>query len=1268
MAKNPDGLPATGTRQGGGPAALPLGHAARWMLRDSLFSEDPGRQRLRVRLTFTRPPTWDEVDSAWRDVGSACASLRLRWRAGPGEEGEVFQGPTAAPLSPGPMPPLPLSDGAPLCVASWDEKTGGFSLVAHHAVLDGRSLRRVLGAFLARLSTGLPPPPLAAASWIEASPESAAAALAFLSPRLLGRSATRWHHLPGEKRSAARLRHKLGPDASRALLQRARDLDLGAAAMVTWAWAQAVCTVAGTAAARLGQTRSGPTLDQSTGCWIRTFPLVVPRHSHHSWKEEIQSLRRDSHSARSFDSVPPGALTSLFGADGPWDTVIMVENTTLAEWLDREFPGLVATCNLLESPGDPLIASAWISPDLELALETTPDGPSPTTSSELLNTWAEILGHLLAGHPHPLPLPPALEGPAPSPTTHLSATWHAAATAHADRSALFTERGALSYAELDARVNGLAQALHLAGVSRGHRVASRLNDRALNTITLLACSRLGAIHTPIDPALPPARVERKLLSIEADLLLADDPDWQPEPTPKRRFDPGTIPPAPCNLPFPTEPTDRLALLFTSGSTGQPKGVWLDHRGVDMETAAIARLLDLGPGDRVLQMASSGFDASLEEIYSTLRSGAMLVPLPPGGAGDFATFHRFVSQHRLTILNFPTAFWIAWSRWLRDSGRPVPPDTRAIVIGGEAATAEAVADWFAAGGAGKPILNTYGPTETSIVVTSHRIDGPLSATPPIGKPLPGVMVRLASAEGHAVPPRVGGELIIGGPFVGPGYLDPAAEEGKFATAGGVRWYRTGDLAIADEQGNLHFLGRIDEQLKIRGHRVEPEETRRALLSHPLVADAHVAAYPPGAASPALAAWILPRAELPGDWSTRLARHGKASLPAAAVPSLWACLTAFPLNERGKLDRARLPAPAPAAADFARRDPPRGPVESALAEIYSRLLGQVGVGRDDSFFDLGGSSMDAMRLFAEIAATWQKSLPMALLARAPTPALLARHIQGGESAAGEPVVQALPMVTDGRNPALFCIHGGDGGVLFYRGLADAFSGRQNLLAIESPALGSAEPLDTGSVESLASEYILAMRRRQPRGPYRIAGYSFGGVVAYEMARQLEADGESIAFLCLFDTINPATTLRPYGARERLFVYWTSLGPASVIAKSAALASRVAQGIATFTRVRIENTLARLIARSRPHSPLRGLQVRDAHGQAMDAYRPGPLLAPLTVVKAATGDHKFATPVDYGWSVCASRLVLLTVPGTHSTLFDPAHVGTLAETLLEQPGLKP
>lgn len=261
----------------------------------------------------------------------------------------------------------------------------------------------------------------------------------------------------------------------------------------------------------------------------------------------------------------------------------------------------------------------------------------------------------------------------------------------------------------------------------------------------------------------------------------------------------------------------------------------------------------------------------------------------------------------------------------------------------------------------------------------------------------------------------------------------------------------------------------------------------------------------------------------------------------------------------------------------------------------------------------------------------------------------------------------MVTDGRTPALFCIHGGDGGVLFYRGLADAFSGLQNLFAIESPALGSAEPLDTGSVESLAAEYIRAMRHRQPRGPYRIAGYSFGGVVAYEMARQLEADGESIGFLCLFDTVNPALVLRPYGAKERFRVYWTSLGDTGTAAKLAALAKRVVRGIVTFTRVRVENKLARLIARTRPHSSLRGLQVRDAHGQAMVAYRPGPIRAPLTVVKAATGDHKFDTPADYGWGECAAHLVLLSVPGTHSTLFDPANVGALADTLLQQPGLK-
>lgn len=1237
------------------------------MLRDSLFSEDSGRQRLHVRLTFNRQPSSGDVATAWRATCEACASLRLHWRAGAAEEGEIFELPAAPALADDPLRSLPITDGAPLCRAAWDEQTGEFSLIAHHSALDGRSLRRVLDAFLSRLTTGQTLPPLAAARWSEPSAETIDAARKFLAPRLAGLPAARWNYPPGSKRSGISLRKQLGPEASRKLLQRTRDWDLGAAAMVTWAWGQAVCQAAGTGAARVGQTRSGPPLENATGCWIRTFPLLIPRHGAGSWREAVQSLRRDSHTARTFDSVPPGAFADLFGQDGPWDTVIMVETTTQVAWLESKFPGLISTCTVLESPGDPIIASAWISPDLEIAIETTADGPTEGAAETLLGFWVEILENLIEGRAEPLPEIPSLEGPPPAPVANLAEIWRDAATTHAARPAILTSEGSITYAQLAARAESLAAALHASGIKEGARVASRFTDRTHNIVVFLSCLRLGAIHVPIDPALPEGRVEMILLLARPDILLADDPAWQPASAPALRLDPRAITPGVCPAPFPNNPTAPLAILFTSGSTGQPKGVWLDHRGVALETAAVASTVGIGPEDRVLQMASPGFDASLEEIVSALRSGAALAPLPPGGAGDFATFHRFVGHSRLTILAFPTAYWIAWSRWLRDTGRPVPPDTRAVIIGGEPATAEAVADWFAAGGPDKPVFNGYGPTETSIIVTSHWIDGPLLAPPPIGKPLPGVIARFASPEGHAVPPRVGGELIIGGPFVGPGYLDATAEDGKFAEALGTRWYRTGDLAIADENGDLHFLGRIDEQLKIRGHRIEPEETRRALLSHPLVADAHVAAYPPGSSNPALAAWIIPRADLPADWASRLARHGKASLSAAAVPTLWATLPAFPLNERGKLDRARLPEPAPAVGDNARHAPPRGPVETTLVEIYSRLLGQNSIGRDDSFFDLGGSSMDAMRLFAEIASEFGKHLPMALLARAPTPALLAEHIVADHENEGGPRVHALPMVTNGRNPALFCIHGGDGGVLFYRGLAEAFSAHQNLLAIESPALGSAEPLDTGSVESLATEYIRAMRRRQPRGPYRIAGYSFGGVVAYEMARQLEADGESIGFLCIFDTVNPALALRPYGAKERFRVYWTSLGDTATTAKLAALAKRVVQGVITFTRVRVESKLARLIARTRPHSSLRGLQVRDAHGQAMDAYRPGPILSPLTVVKAATGDHKFDVPVDYGWNACASSLVLLTVPGTHLTLFDPANVGTLAEILLDQPGLK-
>ncbi|OYV03127.1 MAG: non-ribosomal peptide synthetase, partial [Verrucomicrobiales bacterium VVV1] len=388
---------------------------------------------------------------------------------------------------------------------------------------------------------------------------------------------------------------------------------------------------------------------------------------------------------------------------------------------------------------------------------------------------------------------------------------------------------------------------------------------------------------------------------------------------------------------------------TSGSTGIPKGVLLSHGGVANEAVAMAGLLELGPGDRVLQFASPGFDAALEEVFATLSSGATLVPRSKEIAEDLEVFHHFLGTAGITVLDLTTAYWAIWCAWMTEGNQLIPPGIRAVVVGGERLSAAAVADWERAGGGKIPLINSYGPTEASIVATAEILTGlNEKADPPIGRPLPGVIARVADAEGARVPEGAAGELWLGGYGVSPGYWKRTQRTAaRFVVIGEKRFYRTGDRVYRDATGRLRFLGRIDNQLKIRGHRVEPEEVKQAAESYPGVGSCHA-----DLVDGHLSAWVKWTGMPPAGWPALLAQHLSKTLPSAAVPVRWAEVDAFSLTERGKLDTTKLPPPLLTTRGSLDHEAPETVEEKRLAEIWRELLGLREIGRDDSFFDLGG----------------------------------------------------------------------------------------------------------------------------------------------------------------------------------------------------------------------------------------------------------------------------------------------------------------------------
>jgi amino acid adenylation domain-containing protein len=1222
-----------------------------------LHAREPGAEVEQVVLRFRAELPAAVVAEAWRATVAETAVLRCRVTergpvsaAGEGSAG-VATGFSADWLAEDRV--RPFGTGPPWRTCHFADSRRWVWTFAH-ALLDGRSITAVLRAFLRRLA-GRPAPPLALAAWQPADEATRGRAMEHFR-QVLRDAEVAEPDFGGE----GRVRQARSLGKAEELESAAAVAGVTAATLVTWAWGQVLLRAAGVEKALIGQVRSGRRREGEAGFTLNTLPLAVGRAGAGPAADEWSALRREMLALRDFEGIAPQDLPEeVFPENGPWSSVLMIERGELLHELGDDGE-LLESAELHEQPSGGLLASAWLRPELKLEVETDGGGAA---AGALLRHWAAVIESILAdpgGMAVTLADLPAADreaisrwedgGPALAGPGHLTDAWRQAVASHEARQAVWTTAGSWTYRELDEEVERWAAALADAGVSAGRTVAVSASDRRGWPLALLALARRGAVYLPLDARAPVPRRQAIVRAADPAVILttsgAAEDFGLPRVTPDEAGSAGASsakPAARSGL-----AADVLAVLFTSGSTGEPKGVLLGHAGVLNEARWTAGVLGLGPGDRLLQFSSPGFDTSLEEMLSCLLSGATLVPRPDDLTDDFARFQDFVAMAGITVLDLPTAYWSAWSAWLAENKLRVPGCVRATIIGGERASARSVADWQAAGGG--LLWNGYGPTETSIIATAIEITA-APGDPPIGRPLPGCRVRVADAAGRTVPAGAAGEIRIGGPCVGPGYLDGDLRQ-AFVEEGDGRWYRTGDLGRWDAWGRLHFIGRRDDQVKIRGHRIEPEEIIRALEAFPGVAAAHAGPWGEG---PLLAAWVRWSGPVPADWQKRLRQCLARELPPAFVPVLWAAVDEFPLTERGKLDRRALPAPMPWKSS--NHQAPASPTEQELAVWWDELLGCGPPGRQDDFFELGGDSLAALRLFSRICGELGTTLPMTTLIAAPTLAGLAAAIDAGSADAG---VVPLVRLREGSGPPLVCLHGGDGGVFFYRQLAESLQPDIPLLTLESPALGAAEPPAGMEVEALARRYLVALRRHQPQGPYRLAGYSFGGVMAYEMAARLRAAGEEVAFLGLFDTENPAAAWRRYSLAERAAVFWRASAGRALPLRLARLLGRIAAGIEVHFRVKLEQAAVRHFRRSSPYGRLRALQVREQHATAMDAYRPAPLDLPLHLFRTAAVDDKFAVAPDYGWSALTPRLRIADVPGEHLTMFSPRNAPALAREL--------
>jgi len=807
----------------------------------------------------------------------------------------------------------------------------------------------------------------------------------------------------------------------------------------------------------------------------------------------------------------------------------------------------------------------------------------------------------------------------------------------------------LTYGEFNARANQWAHYLRSRGVGPGERVGICLESSTDFAIVVLAVLKSGAACVPLDPNYPEERRAYMLQDVRARVLISEK-GMSPEAALNG-----------CELMVPADlskvlssqpttnpgstatPDDTAYVIYTSGSTGKPRGVLLAHAGLVNYNTNAARFYSITPDDRVLQFCSVSFDIALEELFITWLSGATLILRTDETPLAIPEFLEWIEQQRITVLDLPTAYWHEWVHEFAELNNMVPPELRLVIVGGEKPSSQAYTRWRDAVASRVRWINTYGPTEASICATAFEPafdpGAPIPDNIPIGRPLPNTRVYVLDHHLNPVAVGVAGELHIAGVGVAKGYFNrPELTAEKFipdpfAAQPGARLYKTGDLARYLPSGDIEFLGRMDYQIKIRGFRVELGEIETVLSKHPAVREVAVVAREDAQGDKRLVAYFVAKQ----GWqvlASDLRSHLQAQLPDHMVPSAFVGLQTMPLTPNGKINRRGLPAPELDAA----RDGfaiPTDALQSQLLPLWQDVLGKKAIGIRDNFFELGGHSLLAARLMHRIGQILGKTLPLAMLFEAPTIEQLAAILsQNGWSRHWSSLV---PIQAGGSQPPFFCVHGIGGNVLGFRELAARMSPDYPFYGLQSQGLDGKHPCHT-SLEQMAAHYLNEIRSVQPQGPYFLGGFSFGGLVAYEMARQLLAQGEQAALLVLFDTYPGASTANGTSLLRQILQpslqHWLHDLPKAA-------------------RKKIRRSIRSLSV------PQLLKDVRDSNRVAAACYKLQPYAGRATLVRATEKVRETVDP-HAAWTHLVHSLDIVEIASDHyDILVDPA-VDQLAEQL--------
>jgi len=691
----------------------------------------------------------------------------------------------------------------------------------------------------------------------------------------------------------------------------------------------------------------------------------------------------------------------------------------------------------------------------------------------------------------------------PVPEATLAELIERAMVATPDAEALRFEGESLSYAELDRRTQGLAGALRDHGVGAESIVAVALPRSLELVIALVAILRAGGAYLPIDLDHPLARIEVILRNARPAVVLAED-DLH------GLYGGKLLPPAewpltqPELLPLP-QPDDAAYVIYTSGSTGEPKGVLVTHRAIVNRLLWMGGHYGLQQHDRILQKTPATFDVSVWEFFLPLIHGATLVVAAPGAHRDPAAIARLIRDEGITTLHFVPSMLSAFL----DAPESAGIETTRVFCSGEELPAD-LRDRFHLRIQAE-LHNLYGPTEAAVDVSFWPAEATDSSRPvPIGFPVWNTRLVILDEQRRPVPPGMVGQLYLGGIQLARGYLGrPDLTAERFIADPfhpGERLYMTGDLARRRADGAVVFLGRADHQVKIRGLRIELGEIEAAIAATRLVKSGNVIAR-----DGRLVAYVVPD----DGFSAEALRSELAKrVPDYMVPAAVVELDALPVTANGKLDRKALPEPRFESAGGAE---PSTLSERKLAALYVQLLGLAGpLGAEDDFFALGGDSLSGVQLMIRIREEWGRDPGLAALFEYPDIAGLARRIDA--AADGGEADGLGPLITLARGdddlPPLFLVHPAGGLCWGYRTLAQRLEPKRTVLGIQAPALDPQAGVPE-SIDALAADYARRMVEAQPEGPYHIAGWSVGGIIAQAVAVELRAMGHEVGLMAMLDS---------------------------------------------------------------------------------------------------------------------------------------------------------